>query len=101
MTIINAGALSGADWFKSSYSNDQGGDCVEGARLCAEAVRGMDWHKSSYSNDQGGNCVEGAQLDDGMMMAVRDSKVPDGPAFIVRAEAWTTFVTELTRGAAQ
>ncbi|SCE09258.1 DUF397 domain-containing protein [Streptomyces sp. DvalAA-19] len=26
-------ALTGAHWFTSSYSNDQGGQCVEGARL--------------------------------------------------------------------
>ncbi|MET9210122.1 DUF397 domain-containing protein [Streptomyces bacillaris] len=25
--------LTGASWFTSSYSNDQGGACVEGARL--------------------------------------------------------------------
>jgi hypothetical protein len=28
-----ADALNGALWFKSSHSNDQGGNCVEGARL--------------------------------------------------------------------
>jgi hypothetical protein len=94
--ITNAGTLSGAAWFKSSYSDDQGGNCVEGARLCAEAVRGMDWFKSSYSDDQGGACVEGARLGGGLLMAVRDSKVPDGPAFVVRAEAWTAFVAGVT-----
>lgn len=28
-----ADALHNADWFKSSYSNNSGGECVEGARL--------------------------------------------------------------------
>ncbi|CAM5261530.1 toxin [Streptomyces spiroverticillatus] len=97
MKITNAETLSGAAWFKSSYSNSQGGDCVEGARLCADAVRGLDWFKSSHSNDQGGDCVEGAHLADGTLMAVRDSKVPDGPAFVVRAEVWTAFVAGLPR----
>ncbi len=36
-------------WFKSSYSSDQGGNCVEVA---------YHWRKSSYSSDQGGDCVE-------------------------------------------
>ncbi|MFD5873582.1 DUF397 domain-containing protein, partial [Streptomyces sp. NPDC060322] len=36
-------------WFKSSYSGDQGGACVEVA---------FAWAKSSYSGDEGGNCVE-------------------------------------------
>ncbi|MFJ2739201.1 DUF397 domain-containing protein [Streptomyces sp. NPDC087440] len=97
MTITNAGTLSGADWFKSSYSNDQGGACVEGARLCAEAVRDMAWFKSSYSDNQGGNCVEGSHLPHAM--AIRDSKLPHGPAFIVRAEAWTTFIAGLPQEA--
>ncbi|MFD7501738.1 DUF397 domain-containing protein [Streptomyces sp. NPDC059850] len=36
-------------WFKSSYSNSEGGNCVEVA---------LSWRKSSYSDTQGGNCVE-------------------------------------------
>ncbi len=36
-------------WFKSSYSSDQGGACLEVA---------YHWHKSTHSSDQGGNCVE-------------------------------------------
>ncbi|GAA3492513.1 MULTISPECIES: DUF397 domain-containing protein [Streptomyces] len=93
MTITNAETLSGVNWFKSSYSNDQGGACVEGARLCAEATRGMDWFKSSYSNSQGGDCVEGSCLPGAI--AIRDSKTPDGPAFVVHAAAWTAFIAGL------
>ncbi|WP_443081280.1 DUF397 domain-containing protein [Streptomyces sp. PmtA] len=64
--------LTGAHWRKSSYSGDQGGDCVECAPLGAAA-----WRKSSYSSDQGGECVEIAEAPH--LVAVRDSKVPDGP----------------------
>lgn len=45
----------------------------------ADALSGADWFKSSYSNDHGGNCLGGAQLPGGAM-AVRDSKNPHGPA---------------------
>jgi hypothetical protein len=111
---ITANALTGADWFKSSYSNNQGGNCVEGARLdadwfkssysndqggnCLEGGRiAADWFKSTYSNDQGGECVEGAFLEDGAM-AVRDSKDPDGPALIFTVDAWHAFTGAVKRG---
>jgi hypothetical protein len=55
------------------------------------------WFKSSYSNDQGGNCVEGARLADGQM-AVRDSKDPHGPALRFPAAAWTAFTTAVRNG---
>jgi hypothetical protein len=44
-------------WRKSSYSGDQGGDCVECAPLGPLA-----WRTSSYSSDQGGDCVECAPV---------------------------------------
>ncbi|MEU6059395.1 DUF397 domain-containing protein [Streptomyces sp. NPDC047097] len=46
-----------------------------------QALHSADWFTSSYSNDQGGQCVQGARLSDGRM-AVRDSKDPSGPAFV-------------------
>lgn len=88
---IKADALTSAGWFTSSYSNSQGGECVEGARL--EAA----WFKSSYSNDQGGACVEGAFLADGAM-AVRDSKDPHGPALIFTTTEWTAFTSAIRSG---
>jgi len=42
------------------------------------------WRKSSYSSDQGGNCVEVADLNGGGR-AVRDSKNPTGPALTFTA----------------
>ncbi|MBL1066555.1 DUF397 domain-containing protein [Streptomyces sp. 7-21] len=56
-----------------------------------------EWFTSSYSNDQGGACVQGARLD-GASMAVRDSKMATGPAFVFSAPAWSGFLTALTRG---
>ncbi|MGV9345269.1 DUF397 domain-containing protein [Streptomyces spiralis] len=50
------------------------------------------WRKSSYSSDQGGNCVEIAELAD-TAVAVRDSKAPTGPMLTFRPEAFTSFVT--------
>ncbi|EST24873.1 DUF397 domain-containing protein [Streptomyces niveus] len=43
--------------------------------ITADMLSGANWFKSSYSNDHGGNCVEGAHLPGGTM-AVRDSKNP-------------------------
>ncbi|MFD9411967.1 DUF397 domain-containing protein [Streptomyces sp. NPDC059989] len=80
--------LTGALWRKSSYSGGTGGDCVECAPLGAAA-----WRKSSYSGDTGGNCVEVAAQP--AHIAVRDSKIPDGPAFTVSPGAFTTFVRAL------
>ncbi|MFD5749222.1 DUF397 domain-containing protein [Streptomyces sp. NPDC127033] len=57
----------------------------------ADALTGPQWFKSSYSNDQGSACVEGARLPGGAM-AVRDSKDPHGPAFVFTGPAWTAFV---------
>jgi Domain of unknown function (DUF397) len=55
-----------------------------------------EWHKSSYSS-QDGNCVEVARNLPGVV-AVRDSKDPDGPALVVTREAWRSFVSVLKRG---
>lgn len=59
----------------------------------ADILIDADWFKSSYSNDQGGACVEGARLADGSM-AVRDSKDPHGPALLFAASAWRAFAKE-------
>ncbi|WP_189167255.1 DUF397 domain-containing protein, partial [Sphaerisporangium melleum] len=57
--------MSTVRWRKSSYSGNNGGDCVEVAR----------WQKSSHTGDNGGNCVEVAPSP--TLIAVRDSKRPD------------------------
>ncbi|MDH2388771.1 DUF397 domain-containing protein [Streptomyces sp. HNM0663] len=80
--------LSSATWCKSSYSNIDGGDCVEVARNFPGAAR---WRKSSYSNIDGGNCVEVAANLPGVV-PVRDSKNPHLPPVVVPAAAWAVFV---------
>ncbi|MFE2747432.1 DUF397 domain-containing protein [Streptomyces scopuliridis] len=67
-------------WFKSSYSTEQGGDCLEVA---------YDWRKSSYSTEQGGNCLEVASC--AHAVHVRDSKNPTGPALTLAPTAWAAF----------
>ncbi|KOG39750.1 DUF397 domain-containing protein [Streptomyces decoyicus] len=52
------------------------------------------WRKSSYSNNEGGVCVEVADEIPGLV-PVRDSQRPHGPALLIPDEAWTTFVTGL------
>ncbi|MEW1600839.1 DUF397 domain-containing protein [Streptomyces sp. DH-12] len=55
------------------------------------------WRKSSYSNDQGGSCLEvldGHRHG----IPVRDSKNPHGPALIVPGAAWSAFVAAVRRG---
>ncbi|MCZ7413814.1 DUF397 domain-containing protein [Streptomyces sp. WMMC897] len=81
--------LSDAQWRKSSYSGDTGGDCVECATL-----NGATWRKSSYSGGTGGDCVETAALPHAV--AVRDSKRPDGPALTLSPAAFTAFVRAAT-----
>ncbi|UGY91975.1 DUF397 domain-containing protein [Streptomyces gobiensis] len=49
------------------------------------------WRKSSYSNTQGGNCVEVADNFAGTV-PVRDSKNPRGPALVFSADAWSAFI---------
>jgi hypothetical protein len=52
------------------------------------------WRKSSYSGNGGGDCVEVARsLPD--VVAVRDSKNPDGPILTFSRDEWASFITRL------
>ncbi|MET9380990.1 DUF397 domain-containing protein [Streptomyces sp. NPDC002928] len=77
--MTGTGALR---WFKSSYSDSGGGNCVEVAYA---------WRKSSYSDDGGGNCVEVAACPHSIH--VRDSKDPGGGVVTVSGAAWSAFLT--------
>ncbi|MGA5603762.1 DUF397 domain-containing protein [Streptomyces griseoincarnatus] len=83
--------LSHAVWRKSTYSNGDGGDCVEVAEAFPGAAR---WRKSTYSNGTGGDCLEVCDAHTAVV-PVRDSKVPDGPVLTVTAQAWSSFVASL------
>ena len=52
-----------------------------------------EWRKSSYSG-QDGNCVEVARNLPGLV-AVRDSKKPDGAKLVVSQETWRVFLKGL------
>jgi hypothetical protein len=56
----------------------------------------LHWRKSSYSNAEGGSCVEVADGRPGVV-PVRDSKNPGGPVIIVAVDAWRAFVGDLAR----
>ena len=51
----------------------------------------MQWRKSSYSSDQGGQCLEVAETPH-TTVAIRDSKNPAGPMLTLDPAAFTTFV---------
>ncbi|AXQ55806.1 DUF397 domain-containing protein [Streptomyces koyangensis] len=55
------------------------------------ALSDAHWFTSSYSNAQGGECVEGAVLDGGQM-AIRDTKDRRRGAFVFEASAWGAFI---------
>ena len=93
-------------WFKSSYSGDEGGDCLEVSYEwrkssysseeggdCVEV--GYPWSKSSYSGTEGGDCVEVAAHP--AAVHVRDSKVSDGPVLTVAPTAWAAFTSDVVR----
>ncbi len=69
------------EWRKSSYSDGNGGQCVEVAAA---------WRKSSYSNGNGGDCVEVA-ANMPRIVAVRDSKDPSGPELVFSRATWAAF----------
>lgn len=59
--------------------------------IAATDLTAAAWRKSSYSNGNGGNCIEVADGFPGVV-PVRDSKDPQGPALAFSADAWASFV---------
>ncbi|MEU6082202.1 DUF397 domain-containing protein [Streptomyces sp. NPDC047108] len=93
-------------WFKSSYSNSEGGACVEvaiawrkssysssGGGECVEVA--VAWRKSSYSDSEGGACVEVGACPG--TVHVRDSKDTSGPQLAFTPAAWAAFVAFAAR----
>ncbi|WP_405873355.1 MULTISPECIES: DUF397 domain-containing protein [unclassified Streptomyces] len=84
----NNATLTMIQWRKSSYSGDQGGQCVECAPIGTAA-----WRKSSHSGDQGGECLEIAEAPCATI-AIRDSKNENaGPVLSFRPDAFRRFVS--------
>ena len=80
--------LTNMTWRKSSYSNPDGGNCIE---VSDDLLSTADWHKSSYSNTDGGDCVEVAS-NLPALVPVRDSKNPAHGTLIFGVDAWAEFV---------
>ncbi|MFF0968651.1 DUF397 domain-containing protein [Streptomyces sp. NPDC003703] len=69
------------EWFKSSYSSDEGGACLEAAYT---------WRKSSHSGSEGGQCLEVAACPH--TIHIRDSKnTDDAPTLRVSPATWEAF----------
>jgi hypothetical protein len=61
------------------------------------------WRKSSYSGGNGGTCVEvavlpGSKEGSDQVVAVRDSKNPDGPALVFTSDQWKAFTAGVNNG---
>jgi Domain of unknown function (DUF397) len=60
-------------------------------------LAGAAWRKSSYSGNNGGDCVEVAgNLRD--VVAVRDSKDPQGPVLLFSPDDWRAFTVAVKTG---
>jgi hypothetical protein len=56
-----------------------------------------EWRKATKSSSNGGNCVEVGRNLRGIV-AVRDSKNPDGPKIVLRPASWQTFTASVRAG---
>ncbi|MGC5343560.1 DUF397 domain-containing protein [Streptomyces sp. DT171] len=56
------------------------------------------WRSSSYSDGGLNNCLEIADNFPGLV-PVRDSKAPTGPALVIHADAWNSFIDDVRRTA--
>ncbi|MFC9229954.1 DUF397 domain-containing protein [Streptomyces decoyicus] len=65
-------------------------------------LAGAEWLKSSYSDANGGNCLEFSRAltrtQPHGLVPVRDSKTPDGPALVFPAGGWSAFVSAVKGG---
>jgi hypothetical protein len=57
---------------------------------------GLQWRKASYSSGGGNECVEVASARH--LIAMRDSKNPDGEAIVVSRKQWGTFTARVKSG---
>ncbi|WP_055525047.1 DUF397 domain-containing protein [Streptomyces graminilatus] len=60
----------------------------------------LEWFKSSYSGDEGGACLEVAYTWRKSTIHVRDSKNPNpeaGPTLTTTRQAWTAFTAYAAR----
>jgi hypothetical protein len=55
----------------------------------------MDWRKPTYSDANGGACVETASDSANAVIIVRDTTNRDGVTLAFTADAWQRFTSEL------
>ncbi|MEV6792196.1 DUF397 domain-containing protein [Streptomyces sp. NPDC051320] len=55
------------------------------------------WRKSSYSNSDGGACIE-VSHDLATVVPVRDSRNPHGPVLTFTTDGWSSFVSAVKDG---
>ncbi|MFE9096267.1 DUF397 domain-containing protein [Streptomyces sp. NPDC007264] len=55
------------------------------------------WRKSSYSDPNGGSCLEVLDGHPAGV-PIRDSKVPHGPVLVFSAAGWASFVAAVKHG---
>ena len=96
-------SLNSAPWRKSSYSGNNGGNCVEVAtwrkssysgNSGANCVEVATWRKASYSGNNGTNCVEAGVATRGDVL-VRDTTNREGTVLDIPADAWDRFTASL------
>jgi Domain of unknown function (DUF397) len=63
--------------------------------LSGSVLRGVTWRKAQYSVANGA-CVEVANA--GGMLAMRDSKDPDGPVLVYTRSEWRAFLDGAKKG---
>ncbi|WP_119731817.1 DUF397 domain-containing protein [Thermomonospora amylolytica] len=83
-----------AGWRKSTLGGGDHGGCVELAVLAN--ADGKAWRKSSHSGGDHGDCVELAAVRN--VLAVRDSKDPDGPVLLLDRHAAAGLLTSVKTG---
>ncbi|MEU8799257.1 DUF397 domain-containing protein [Spirillospora sp. NPDC048819] len=87
--------LSAVNWRKASRSDHHGGDCVEVGSIPQVPIEG--WRKASRSGHEGGACVEVASA--APVVAVRDSKDPEGPKLAFGGATWRAFTSRIKANA--
>jgi len=97
--------LSRAEWRKASYSSSNGGNCIEVATWRkasysnsngGNCIEVGNWRKATKSNSNGGDCVEVANHLE--VVAIRDSKNPDGPKLAFSPTSWERFTASVRAG---
>lgn len=66
-------------------------------------LTGVTWRKSTYSGGNGGACVEvavlpGSKEGSDYVIALRDSKNPEGAALMFTPDEWTAFTAGVLDG---